>query len=137
MKQYFLTGDGEAKRIAELADSETIKSLRETAAIANRVLERYYNLAKTDADFLAYGGAIDRQLKTVEKVVKSMVELDEKVGSVLSQEQLIVIIRSLAQIIHDELKEMDGYEEVEDRIGSRFAELLCKKRQPPAIADET
>jgi hypothetical protein len=136
LKQYLLTNQDEAKRIAQLADSDTVKSLRETAAIANRLLELYYNKMKTDSDCLAFGGMIDRQIKTVEKVVKSMVELDERTGSVLSQEQLLGYIRQMVQIIHEELVDVDNYEQIEDRIGERFAILLTKKR-PLSLSDES
>jgi len=136
LKQYLLTGEGEADRIAQLADSETVKSLRETAAIAIRVLERRYNLIKTDTEFLANSGAIDRDLKTIEKIVKSLVELDERTGFVMSREQLIIIFQSLATIVREEIMDIDGWEERMDRITERFAPLITKKR-PPALPNET
>lgn len=136
LKQYLLTDSGEAGRVAAFADSESVKSLREVSAIANRVLERLLNLSHTDIDFLAHAGAIDRQIKTTVSAVKTMVELEEKTGSVLTQEQLLILIRSLYEIMHEELEGIEGREEIEDRIGARFAHKYSQ-RQQLRLTDET
>ena len=70
MRQYLLARVEDQRRLAQLSESEEIKSLREDVSLAVMMFERRWNLAKSDTDFIAASPQLDKMLLTVERLKK-------------------------------------------------------------------
>ncbi len=124
MQNYKLGRAKYKKRCAELSGSDALRSLQEELVLARMMLEERVNLMKTDADVILAFGQIQNGLQTVERLVKSAHTIEKELAELLSRPTLIQFTSKLSQIILEELKEIDGYEDIIDRINKEVSKAI-------------
>jgi hypothetical protein len=121
LKQYLLTKARDRERLAQLAENDTLKTLREEVVVALGQLERRLSLAnRSDAEFLAAYPEVEKSLKTLADLKKSNFHLETKSGDTLSREQAFGLVRQMIGIIVDELEGVPDYERIVDSIVDRI-----------------
>ena len=121
LKQYFLTKAQDRERLAQLAENDGLKTLREEVVIALGQLERRLSLAnRSDAEFLAAYPEVEKSLKTLADLKKSNFYLETKAGATLSREQAFGLVRLMIEIVVEELDGIPNYERIMDRIVTRI-----------------
>lgn len=140
-RTYHLTTLRDRTRLAELADSDSVKSLRDEIGLARMLIERRFNLIREDKDLLLHSGEIHRMLLTVERLVKSADSIEQKLGVQLSRETALRITKDIIEAVIDELQDLPDFDARIDRIYSRCIPVVAKatnqeqrpgqKRLPP------
>jgi hypothetical protein len=121
LKQYLLTKAQDRERLAQLAENDGLKTLREEVVVALGQLERRLSLAsRSDAEFLAAYPEVERSLKLLAELKKSNFHLETKSGATLSREQAFGLVRLMIEIIVDELDGIPDYERIVDNIVTRM-----------------
>ena len=123
--RMYLLAEADQGRVNQLADHEAIRSLREEIAIARRLLERRWNLMKSDQDLLMGCGAINSLLMTIGKLVKEAHTIEQNLDVLLSKATVFILAQSVARIISEELRGIEGYEDICDRINLRIVETIA------------
>jgi len=132
MRQYLLARVEDQRRLAQLSESEEIKSLREDVSLAVMMFERRWNLAKTDTDFIAASPQLDKMLLTVERLKKSLLIVEKNLGTLLSHDAAMSMAQTLVQITLEELESLENWEPVAERIIQRFEAAMSGKPAPKA-----
>ena len=131
LKQYLLTKAQDRERLAQLAENDALKTLREEVVVALGQLERRLSLAnRSDAEFLAAYPEVERSLKTLAELKKSNFSLEQKSGATLSREQSFAFVRQIIEIIVDELEGIAGYEQIVERITMRILPTVQRASNP-------
>ena len=121
LKQYLLTKAQDRERLAQLAENDALKTLREEVIVALGQLERRLSLAnRSDAEFLAAYPEVEKSLKTLADLKKSNFYLETKSGATLSREQAFGLARLMIEIIVDELDGIPDYTRIVDNIVTRI-----------------
>ena len=110
MRQYLLARVEDQRRLAQLSESEEIKSLREDVSLAVMMFERRWNLAKSDTDFIAASPQLDKMLPTVERLKKSLLIVEKNLGTLLSHDVAMSMAQTLVQITLEELESLENWE---------------------------
>jgi hypothetical protein len=127
---YRLTEAQYRTRLAQLSEHEQVKTLREEIALTRMLIEKRFNLIKTDADLLAAYGPINSLLLTVEKLVKSANAIEQNLGVLLGKPALLRLSQTLCEIIIDELQGTPGFEEKIDKIVARLVTAVSSAQNP-------
>ena len=127
LKQYLLTKAQDRERLAQFAENDALKTLREEIVVALGQLERRLSLAnRSDAEFLAAYPEVEKSLKTLAELKKSNFSLEEKSGATLSREQAFSLVRQMIEIIVDELEGIPDYERIVESITMRILATVQK-----------
>jgi hypothetical protein len=113
---YHLAEVDNRTRLAELSSHERIKSLREEIGLVRILIEKRMNMIRTEADLLSACGPINNMLLTLEKLIKSCHSLEQSLGELLSKNSVVRLGQSICEIVIEELQEVEGHEEIIDRI---------------------
>lgn len=113
-------------RLAELSDNmEPVKELRDIIALQHMLIERRYNLIKTDEnDLLAACGPLNQMMTTMEKLINSAHKIEQNLGELLARNAVLGLAKSMCQIVIDELQGIDDYENIIDRITQRLVDTV-------------
>jgi hypothetical protein len=127
LKQYLLTKAQDRERLAQFAENDALKTLREEVVVALGQLERRLSLAnRSDAEFLAAYPEVEKSLKLLAELKKSNFHLETKAGATLSREQGFAMVRRVIEIIVDELYGIPDYERIVESITLRIlAAVQC------------
>lgn len=117
---YNLTQARHRIRLAQLKDHEQVKSLREEIALARILLEERFNQVKDDADLMAACPMLNQLLLTLERLIKSSHQIEQNLGALLAKPTVILLGQNIVNLLIEELKQIDGYEEIVDRITDRM-----------------
>jgi hypothetical protein len=121
LKQYLLTKAQDRERLAQFAENDALKTLREEVVVQLAQLERRLSLAnRSDAEFLAAYPEVEKSLKTLASLKKDNFSLETKAGATLSREQGFALVRLMLEIIVDELEGVPDYERIVERITERI-----------------
>lgn len=125
-RSYLLTQVDYKRRLAQLqAQSEPIRELKDAIALTHMLIEKRFNLIQNDNDLLAACGPLNSLLLTMERLVKSAVQLEHNLNALLSKPTVLNLGQTIVTIIIDELAGLPGYEEHVDRIASRMFESIA------------
>ena len=121
LKQYLLTKAQDRERLAQLAENDGLKTLREEVVSPWGMLERRLSLAnRSDAEFLAAYSEVEKSLKPLADLKKSNFFLEQKSGAMLSRDRRSRLVRQIIEIIVDELEGIADYERIVDSIIERI-----------------
>lgn len=129
-KLYFLSEAKYRARLAQLAEHDEIKSLREEIGLARMLIEKRFDLIRNDNDLLAACAPINTMLLTVERLVKSAHTIEQNLGSLLAKTAVLKLGQQLCEIVIEELTGVDNYEAIVDRITDRIVETIAKAENP-------
>ena len=113
-------------RLTKLSEHDNLKSLREEIAIVRMLIEERLNLVRDENDLISAFGPIQQAFLTVERLMKTLHQMEQSLGSLLSKQAVIKLGQSISSVIIDELKDIDGYEEIVDRINERLVSLIAE-----------
>lgn len=116
LRQYLLAKASDQTRLAQLSESEGLKSLRDEVAIAVGMLERRINLLQDDADFIRSCGQLNMLLLTIERLKKSSQALEERSGAMISRNAILRVGQQICQAIVNRLEGVPNYEQLVDVI---------------------
>jgi hypothetical protein len=141
MRSYLLAQAEDQAKLAQYAESENIKSLRDEIALARIMVERYWNMVKTDNDFIARAPSINSLLLTIERLIKSSHSIEQSLQTLLGRPAVIAFAQLLVQAVMDELESIPNYEPIADRILKRVMATVsadaAKTMILPAISYDT
>jgi len=124
MQQYLLSEDQIKTSATRHHATEEVKNLREEIALARAMVERRLNMVTCDSDFLAAVGPVNTLLITIEKLVSSCHKLETSLGDLLAKSAVVALAQELVKILVEELKDVEDYEAIIDRISNRVAPAL-------------
>lgn len=111
-------------RLAELSEHDNLKSLREEIAIVRMFLEERIGLIRNDNDLLSAFSAVQQATLTIERLTKTLHQMEQSLGSLLSKTTVMKLGQSISSIIVEELRDVPGYEGIVDRINDRIATAI-------------
>ena len=126
LRQYFLAKAQDRTRLAQFAEHEEVKSLRDEIALARVLIERRFNLIQNDADLLAACGPLNQLLLTVERLVKSAHAIEKSLGTLLARTSVLRVGQQICQIIVDRLEGVPNYEQIVDAIITDIVATISK-----------
>jgi len=109
-------------RVNQLADNDSVKSLREEIGILRMLLEKTVNLCKSDNELLLYSNKIADLAMKIEKVVASCHKLELSTGSLLDKSTVMMLGDVIIQII-GEVCPPDKIQGVSERILKSITEV--------------
>ncbi len=132
-RSYLLTDPRFQSRLAELAEADEIKCLRNEVAIARILIEERLNKIDSDQDLYTATGAINSLLLTVEKLVSRSHILEQNLGQLYHRSTVLQLMQAVVEVIDDEVRPLPGGVEVIDRITRRiYASALAARNEEHA-----
>ena len=117
-KRLMLLADvSNRRRLSELTGHDGVKSLREAVALTYMLIERQIN---NDPALLSCCGSVNSLLLTLARLTKECLALELSTGELLSKEVAYRLVQSMCEVVIEELRGIDGYEEIIDRIADRL-----------------
>jgi hypothetical protein len=117
---YYLTQARHRIRLAQLKDHEQVKSLREEIALARILVEDRWNQIKNESDLMAACPMLNALLLTLERLIKSSHVIEQNLGVLLAKPTVILLGQNIVNLLIQELKQIEGYEEIVDRITNKM-----------------
>lgn len=90
-------------RVSELADSDTIKSLREEIGILRMVMEEILNKCDDSIDLLMASQRISDVAMKIEKLVVSCDKLEGRMGQLISKRAIVQLATEYVQVINNHI----------------------------------
>lgn len=103
-------------RVGEMADSNSIKSLREEVGILRVILEEMMNQCKDATDLLLYSQRLSDLVMKVEKLVLSCDRLENRMGLLLGKDSVLQLAATYVQIINNYIADPDIIEQISQDI---------------------
>ena len=126
-RQYNLANAEYASRIAQFAESDHVKSLREEIAMVRLLIEKRVNAINNDTELIAACGPLQQLTLTMEKLVKTCHSMEKDMGDLMSRTALLVLAQKMLEIVSEEIEKIPGFEEIVDRISSRLLRAAVPK----------
>lgn len=89
------------ERVGEMADSATVKSLREEVGILRVILEEMMNKCEDSLDLLLYSQRMSDLVMKIEKLVTSCDRLENRMGLLLGKDSVLQLAATYVQIINN------------------------------------
>jgi hypothetical protein len=122
---YLLAKADDQARLLQFSDHEEIRSLREEIAIARMLVEKRWNLIKTDSDLIMSCGSVNTLLLTIERLVKSAHTIEQNLGVLLGKSAVLSLGQLICHIIIEELEGIENYEAIVDSITRRILTTIA------------
>ena len=100
------------QRVAELADSDTIKSLREEIGILRMVMEEILNKCDDSFDLLMNSQRISDVAMKIEKLVVSCDKLEGRMGQLISKRAIIQLASDYVRVINNHIQDPETIEAI-------------------------
>jgi glutamine synthetase adenylyltransferase len=117
---YHLAEVENRRRLSELSQHEDIKSLHEEIGLLRILIEKRFNMLRTDADYQNASASLNSMFLTLERLIKSCHALEQSLGELLSRQSVAKLGQAMCQIVIEELEGVEGYEQIIDRIVDRL-----------------
>lgn len=114
MRQYLLAIAQDRSRLAAFAEHDDIKSLRDEIALTRMMIETIWNSATTDIEKLAIFGRVNTHIQTLEKLVKTCNQIEERLGTLLAKPTLLRVGQQICQALVNRLEGLPNYEQIVD-----------------------
>jgi hypothetical protein len=127
MRHYLLSDPDLQSRLNRQASMEEVRSLREEIHLARMMVETRLDLIEEGdrGSMLAAFSNVNTYLATIEKLVSSCHRMEVSLGTLLSKASIFALGQEIVNILIDELHELDGYEEIVDRISERVVVAIA------------
>jgi hypothetical protein len=100
------------QRVGEMAESDSIKSLREEVGILRVILEEMLNQCNDSTDLLLYSQRMSDLVMKIEKLVSSCDRLENRMGLLLSKDSVLQLAATYVQIINLHVEDPDVVESI-------------------------
>jgi len=116
MRQYLLARAQDRARLASFAEHDDIKSLRDEIALTRMMIEGLWNSAQSDVERLAIYGRVNSHILTLEKLVKTCNQIEERLGNLLAKSTLLRVGTQICQLLVTRLEGLPNYEQLVDAL---------------------
>jgi hypothetical protein len=116
LRQYLLARAQDRARLAAFAEHDDIKSLRDEIALTRMMVEGLWNSAQSDVERLAIYGRVNSHILTLEKLVKTCNQIEERLGSLLAKPTLLRVGQQICQKLVARLEGLPNYEQLVDTL---------------------
>ena len=132
-KRGFLLAKAEdMTRLAGLSQElEPVKELHDAIALQHMLIEKRWNLIKSDADLLMGCAPLNQLIQTMEKLVNSCHKIETNLGELLARQAVLSLAKEMVSIVVDELEGVENYEEIIDRITTRLINTIRRADNIP------
>ena len=125
LRGYLLAKAQDRARLAQVSDElEPVKELRDSIALLHMLIERRFNLVKSDADLLAACGPLNQMIQNMERLVNSCHKIEQNLGQLLAKAAILGLAKQMVQIIIEELEGIENYERIVDHVTYRLIETI-------------
>lgn len=100
------------ERVGELADNDSLKSLREEVGILRMILEEMLNQCKDSMDILLYSTKMSDLVMKIDKLVTSTDKLENRMGLLLSKDSILHLASVFVTIINNHVTDPDIIEQI-------------------------
>jgi len=122
---FLLSKADDQVRLARLSDEmEPVKELRDVIALQHILIERRFNMVKSDNDLLAACGPLSQMIASMEKLISSAHKIEQNLGELLARNAVLGLAKSMCQIVIEELEGIEDYEAIIDRITQRLVDTV-------------
>ena len=116
LRQYYLGKAQDRARLAVFAEHDDIKSLRDEIALTRMMVEGLWNSAHSDVERLAIYGRVNSHILTLEKLVKTCNQIEERLGSLLAKPTLLRVGQQICQKLVARLEGLPNYDQLVDTL---------------------
>jgi len=116
LRQYYFVKAQDRARLAAFAEHDDIKSLRDEIAVTRMMIEGLWNSAQSNAEQLAVYGRVNSHILTLEKLVKTCNQIEERLGSLLAKPTLLRVGQEICQKLVARLEGLPNYEQLADTL---------------------
>lgn len=102
------------QRVGEMADNDSIKSLREEVGILRVILEEMLNQCDDSTDLLLYSQRMSDLVMKIEKLVTSCDKLENRMGLLLSKDSVLQLASVYVQIINNYVQDPEVIEQISE-----------------------
>ena len=134
LRQYLLATAQDRARLAAFAEHDDIKSLRDEIAFTRMMIERLWNFGKTDVEKMAIFGRINTHVLTLEKLVKTCNQIEERLGSLLAKPTLLRVGQQICEVLVKRLSGLSDYEQVVDLLIADVIHVIEIARNDVAVS---
>lgn len=110
------------KRLGELSESDTIKSLREEIGILRVLMEERLTRIEDPTDLILQSGPISDLVMKIDRVVNSCHKLEGSMGQLLDKSAVLQFANVVIDIISQEIEDQEIVSRVADRIIESLAQ---------------
>lgn len=115
-------------RLAQFADSDKLKSLRDEIGILRILIEERFNYSiKTDNDLLLHSGPLADLIMKVEKLVSSCDRIESKLGLMMDKTQVMQLATEVVEIIGHFVTDEATLMEIAEKIAATIDRLAQPK----------
>jgi uncharacterized Zn finger protein (UPF0148 family) len=107
-------------RISSFAGDSRIKSLHEELGMLRVLLEEKFNACKSATDLIIQAGPISELILKVEKITKTIHELDKDLENIMEKQQMLVYADRIVGIIAEHVKDDNVRFEISKKIAALF-----------------
>lgn len=104
------------QRVGEMADSDSIKSLREEVGILRVILEEMLNQCHDSTDLLLYSQRMSDLVMKIEKLVSSCDRLENRMGLLLNKDSVLQLAATYVQIINNHVTDPNIIEQISEEM---------------------
>ena len=115
-------------RVGELANNDSIKSLREEVGILRMILEEMLNRCKDTTELLLYSSRMSDLVMRIEKLVVSCDRLENRMGLLLSKNSILQLAAEYVEIINQHVTDP----EIIDAISTKMIQVTLTTENPVA-----
>ena len=122
LRHYLLSNPVLQERMERQNGIEEVRSLREEIHLARVMVETRLDLIEegNKGEMLAAFGPVNTYLQTIEKLTASAYKMEIQIGNLLTKASVFTLGQDIVIILAEELKDVDDYEAIIDRISGRL-----------------
>lgn len=123
-ERYLIDNEQIRKAYLRLRGDEDYLDLKEEIDLTHAMIERRLNAIKTDADAIMAIGHYTQLIQRLESMKISLMKLQQQMGMVLNKESIFRLAGVFAQILDEELDNIEDKEERMDRLMERLVTAI-------------
>ncbi len=104
------------QRVAEFADSDQVKGLRDEIGILRLLLEQVLNTCKDATDLLMYASRISELVTKIQSVVVSCNRLEQANGGLMDKSQALHLAANIVEIVGRYVKDDTAIDSISNEI---------------------
>ncbi len=125
MRGYLLAKAQEQTRLTNLSEGlEPVKELRDSIALLHMMVEKRWNLIRTDGDLLQACGPLNQMLQNMERLVSSCHKIEQNLGQLLAKQAILSLAKRMVEVMIEELEGVEDYEAIIDRITTKLFDTI-------------
>lgn len=126
-KKLYMIGKYE-RRVAELAENEASRSLREEIGILRMMVEERLNACKTATDLILVSGPVSDLIVKIDKLLSTATRVEAHLGSTMDKNQVTQFGQEVVEIVSRHVEDPDTLEEIANEIIGSIERLTSGRR---------